>query len=56
MLHYVVTQSGLNHKTENAEEAQIVPDGSTLHVFVDFSRFIRYPVTADLYLQINLKL
>lgn len=35
MLHYVVTQSGLNHKTENAEEAQTVPDGSTLHVFVD---------------------
>lgn len=56
MLHYVVTQSGLNHKTENAEEAQIVPDGSTLHVFVDFSRFTRYRVTADLYLQINLKL
>lgn len=56
MLHYVVTQSGLNHKTENAEEAQIVPDGSTLHVFVDFNRFTRYLVTADLYLQINLKL
>lgn len=56
MLHYVASQLRLNHKTENAEEAQIVPDGSTLHVFVDFNRFTRYPVTADLYLQMHLKL